>query len=189
VDQPSEYYVEDLEVLAYHEAGASVQFEPVFFGFNAWGMEENARKTLDALAAYCRQHPGVQIELNAFSDQVGNDGYNLELSQKRGQAVQQYLVQKGVLPGTLVTNARGKRLPGTLSGKGNGNASDRRVELTLKGAPTAQHLEADAFVITPLTDLRKIAEKFGVPVTQLRELNGLTGDRVEPFRPLKIKRL
>jgi outer membrane protein OmpA-like peptidoglycan-associated protein len=187
VDQPAEYYVEDLEVLAYHEAGASVQFEPVFFGFNAWVLEENARKTLDALAAYCRQHPGVQIELNAFTDQVGNDTYNLELSRKRGQAVQQYLVQKGVLPGTLVTNARGKRLPGTVAGKGN--ASDRRVELTLKGAPAAQTLEADAFVITPLTDLRKIAEKFGVPVTQLRELNGLTGDRVEPFRPLKIKRL
>ena len=185
VDQPAEYYVEDLEVLAYHEAGASVQFEPVFFGFNAWGLEENARKTLDALTAYCRQHPGVQIELNAFTDQVGNDTYNLELSRKRGQAVQQYLVQKGVLPGTLVANARGKRLPGTVAGKGN--ASDRRVELTLKGAPT-QLLEADAFVITPLTDLRKIAEKFGVPVTQLRELNGLTGDRVEPFRPLKIKR-
>jgi outer membrane protein OmpA-like peptidoglycan-associated protein len=187
VDQPAEYYVEDLEVLAYHEAGASVQFEPVFFGFNAWGLEENARKTLDALAAYCRQHPGVQIELNAFTDQVGNDTYNLELSRKRGQAVQQYLVQKGVLPGTLVTNARGKRLPGTAE-KGNANASDRCVELALKGAP-AQSLEADAFVITPLTDLLKIAEKFGVPVKQLRELNGLTGDRVEPFRLLKIKRL
>jgi outer membrane protein OmpA-like peptidoglycan-associated protein len=135
VDQPAEYYVEDLEVLAYHEAGASVQFEPVFFGFNAWTLDENARKTLDSLAAYCRQHPGVQIELNAFTDQVGNDGYNLELSRKRGLAVQQYLVQKGVLPGTLVANARGKRLPGTVAGKGNGNASDRRVELTLKGAP------------------------------------------------------
>jgi outer membrane protein OmpA-like peptidoglycan-associated protein len=189
VDEPAEYYVEDLEVLAYHEAGASVQFEPVFFGFNAWGLEETARKTLDALAAYCRQHPAVQIELNAFTDQVGNDEYNRELSRKRGEAVQQYLVQKGVPPGTLVANARGKRLPGTVAGKGNGNASDRRVELTLKGAPAGPPSEADAFVITPLTDLRKIAEKFGVPAAQLRELNGLTGDRVEPFRPLKVKRL
>jgi outer membrane protein OmpA-like peptidoglycan-associated protein len=187
VDQPAEYYVEDLEVLAYHEAAASVQFEPVFFGFNAWSLAETARKTLDALAAYCREQPGVQIELNAFTDQVGNDGYNLELSRKRGQAVQQYLVQKGVRAGTLVVNARGKRLPGTGAGNGSGNASDRRVDLTLKGVPAAQPLEADAFVITPLTDLRKIAEKFGVPVTQLRELNGLTGDRVEPLRPLKIK--
>ncbi|HEX8529072.1 MAG TPA: OmpA family protein, partial [Cytophagales bacterium] len=187
VDQPAEYYVEDLEVLAYHEAAASVQFEPVFFGFNAWGLSETARNTLDALAAYCRAHPGVQIELNAFTDQVGNDGYNLALSHRRGQAVQQYLVQKGVPAGTLVVNARGKRLPGTSVSKGSGNASDRCVELTLKGVPAAQPLAADAFVITPLTDLRKIAEKFGVPVTQLRELNGLTGDRVEPFRPLKIR--
>ncbi|MBD0259392.1 MAG: OmpA family protein, partial [Cytophagales bacterium] len=187
VDQPAEYYVEDLEVLAYHEAAASVQFEPVFFGFNAWSLAETARNTLDALAAYCREHPGVQIELNAFTDQVGNDGYNLELSRKRGQAVQQYLVQQGVRAGTLVVNAHGKRLPGTVVSKGSGNASDRRVELTLKGVPAAQPLAADAFVITPLTDLRKIAEKFGVPVTQLRELNGLTGDQVEPFRPLKIK--
>jgi len=41
--------------------------------------------------------PNVKIEMKSHTDSKGDDAYNLELSHKRAQAAEAYLVAKGVL--------------------------------------------------------------------------------------------
>ena len=43
-----------------------------------------------------KQYPSMEVELTAHTDSRGNDQYNLELSLKRAESAQRYLIQKGI---------------------------------------------------------------------------------------------
>ena len=57
---------------------------------------------------------GVSLEVIigvGYTDRIGSDAYNLTLSQKRAQAVKDYLVSKGIEPNRIYTEGKGKANP------------------------------------------------------------------------------
>jgi OOP family OmpA-OmpF porin len=57
---------------------------------------------------------GVSLEVIigvGYTDRIGPDAYNLALSQRRAQAVKDYLVSKGIEPNRIYTEGKGKANP------------------------------------------------------------------------------
>jgi peptidoglycan-associated lipoprotein len=56
-------------------------------------------------------NPTITIELMAHTDFVGSEQFNFDLSQKRAQAVVDYLIQRGINPDRLVAKGYGETWP------------------------------------------------------------------------------
>ena len=73
------------------------------------------------------------IEVVGHTDDVGDDDYNLELSQQRAQAVGSYLANAGVDPSKIIMIGAGETSPITSNATDEGRAENRRVEVMLLG--------------------------------------------------------
>ena len=81
----------------------------IYYDFNDWKIRPDAAAVLDTtIYKLLVNNPGLVIELGSHTDSRGSDDYNLELSQKRAQAVVDYLVKKGIDPGRLIARGYGE---------------------------------------------------------------------------------
>lgn len=89
-----------------------------------------SRDRLDRTAASLRQWPEVRVEVGGHTDTVADDAYNLELSQRRAEAVRAYLIHAGVSARRLEARGYGETRPIAPNDTEEGRARNRRVELT-----------------------------------------------------------
>ena len=68
----------------------------VQFGFNRAQLDDKAQTVLVQLVRELQQNPKLLIELEGYADPKGPREYNVQLSQRRVEAVRRYLVQNGV---------------------------------------------------------------------------------------------
>ena len=69
------------------------------------------------------------VSVNGHTDDVGSDAYNQRLSERRAQAVRDYLVKAGLPPEILTVTGHGKALPLVRSATDAARSKNRRVEL------------------------------------------------------------
>lgn len=68
----------------------------VHFGFDRWDLNDSAQTALLSLVRELRENPKLIVDLEGYTDSVGPQEYNVQLSQRRVEAVRRYLVEKGV---------------------------------------------------------------------------------------------
>jgi OOP family OmpA-OmpF porin len=73
------------------------------------------------------------IEVVGHTDDVGDDSYNLELSEQRALAVRDYLVNAGVDASKIVTVGAGESMPVASNTTEEGRADNRRVDVLVLG--------------------------------------------------------
>jgi OOP family OmpA-OmpF porin len=67
---------------------------------------------LDEIAEALRNNPDItNVAINGYSDRLGSKKYNLQLSQKRAEAVKDYLTSKGIDPSRMVATGKGEADP------------------------------------------------------------------------------
>jgi peptidoglycan-associated lipoprotein len=108
-------------------SAAACSLALVYFGFDARGLDDVARTTLEADASCLRQVDGRGVMLVGHTDPRGTEEYNIALSEDRAQTVGDYLSRLGIDP------ARFHFIPkGETEAVGTEDATwakDRRVEL------------------------------------------------------------
>ena len=77
------------------------------------------------------------ISVTGHTDSVGSDAYNQKLSERRAQAVQAFLIEKGVKPERIRTNGRGESAPIADNATAAGRSTNRRTEIEFQGLQTA----------------------------------------------------
>jgi outer membrane protein OmpA-like peptidoglycan-associated protein len=101
----------------------------VRFDFDKADIKPEYRDTLNRIAGILMTLKGYTINIYGYTDDVGTQAYNLQLSQRRAQAVRDFLVQAGISPTILNTKGFGKSDP-RVSGTGDqARAANRRVEI------------------------------------------------------------
>lgn len=77
-------------------ARAPVESLHVQFAFNRWELDDGAQTALVHLVRQLQQNPKLVVELEGYADSKGPREYNVQLSQRRVEAVRRHLVQKGI---------------------------------------------------------------------------------------------
>ena len=78
------------------ERGLLVTLGDVLFAFNKAELSAQAAPRLDKLASFLKQFPDRKLLIEGYTDSVGSDSYNQDLSERRAQSVRDALVQRGV---------------------------------------------------------------------------------------------
>ncbi len=68
----------------------------VNFAFDKYDLTPEAQASLNEAARIIMEHPNMKVQLLGWTDSIGTDAYNLKLSQRRADAVKNYLVAQGV---------------------------------------------------------------------------------------------
>ncbi len=79
-----------------------------FFKEGSSALDDTARATLDQQAEWLVRYPQWKIKLQGFADDPGSPDANRVLSQKRADAVRNYLVSKGVAPDRMWAKGYGR---------------------------------------------------------------------------------
>ena len=96
---------------------------------NSSKLAPNATRILGAIAETMRQSPSFSIQINGHTDSVGAASYNRALSQKRAEAVRNYLIATGIEASRLKATGLGESNPIASNDTKEGRALNRRVEI------------------------------------------------------------
>jgi OOP family OmpA-OmpF porin len=101
----------------------------VLFDFNKDTIKKNYTKDIDHMAGVMKEHSDLKLTIEGHTDNVGNAAYNKKLSQKRAEAVKNYMVKKGGIDaGRLNAVGYGQEKPVASNKTNAGRAKNRRVE-------------------------------------------------------------
>jgi outer membrane protein OmpA-like peptidoglycan-associated protein len=104
----------------------------VHFGFNKDGLTKQAKDALDQLATDVPNTKGYIITVEGGTDSVGPADYNYDLSQRRADAVIQYLASAHSIPAyKIYLIGLGKDKPVDSNKTSDGRAKNRRVDVRL----------------------------------------------------------
>jgi OOP family OmpA-OmpF porin len=108
-------------------ARSSIEFES-----NSTRMTPRSLATLDQVIDQLRQAPRTAIEIGGHTDKYGKPDYNLQLSQRRADAVRRYFTKHG-LPKQFTAVGYGASQPLSVAENRTGLQRNRRIELRVKG--------------------------------------------------------
>lgn len=94
-----------------------VLIDNIFYDFDKYSLRPESTKALDELIKLLNENPNVTIELSAHCDYKGSAEYNKTLSQKRAEAVVNYLIEHGIAKDRLSPVGYGKEKPKTIRKK------------------------------------------------------------------------
>ncbi len=106
------------------------------FKSNDATLDEEAYKSLDALALQLKKFPKVKFVINGHADNSGTDEKNMKLSQERAEVVKAYLVSQKVDIKRFSTQALGSAYPIANNEVEEGRAKNRRVEIKANNGST-----------------------------------------------------
>jgi outer membrane protein OmpA-like peptidoglycan-associated protein len=99
------------------------------FEFDKAELRAEDRELLSRIAGILMTAHDYTISVNGHTDDVGSEAYNQKLSERRAQAVRDYLVKTGLSPDILSVQGHGKSLPLVKGSSDAARAKNRRVEL------------------------------------------------------------
>jgi len=113
--------------------GLVVNMSDVLFDTGKYTLKPAAREKLAKVAGVLMAYPGLTVEVDGYTDNVGGEEVNQRLSEKRADVVQDYLLQQGVSPSSLTARGFGEGNPIASNDTSIGRQLNRRVELVLSG--------------------------------------------------------
>ena len=119
-----------------HRAGPAKQRKAItygiYFDFNQDTIKPESEAVLKEIAQAMADRPDWKLTIVGYTDNIGGDKYNLDLSQRRSASVKRALVERYHVNGShLSTAGYGDSSPIDTNDTLEGRARNRRVELTL----------------------------------------------------------
>jgi outer membrane protein OmpA-like peptidoglycan-associated protein len=107
----------------------------VLFDFNKYTLKSEAREKLAKISGILVAYPGLKLQVEGYTDNIGSEEYNQKLSEERADSVRDYLVSQSVVSDNVSAQGFGKTDPVADNSTDAGRAQNRRVELVVSGAP------------------------------------------------------
>ncbi len=101
----------------------------VAFDYKKWNIKEEFDSNLNNVVDVLQKNPDLHIRIEGHTDNIGSMKYNIDLSQKRAQAVKNYLVEKGIDASRITTEGFGFQRPIASNDTEKGRALNRRAEI------------------------------------------------------------
>jgi OmpA-OmpF porin, OOP family len=101
----------------------------VHFDFNKSNIRPGDAAVLDEAVTTLKANPNTTVNVDGYCDAIGGEEYNLKLSDRRANAVVDYLVKGGIPSSRLIPHGYGKTDFVATNDTAEGRAQNRRVEL------------------------------------------------------------
>lgn len=130
--------VEDIEAMCYPDnkpetisAGRVIDLQNVFFETDSDDLLPESEYQLHALLQILEDYPDMRIEIRGYTDNRGDDAYNLDLSERRAQSVAKWLFDKEINENRIAAKGFGKANPIDTNETDAGRARNRRVNFLI----------------------------------------------------------
>jgi len=112
----------------------SIVLDNITFEYNSYTLTATSYGELDKLVGYLSDNEQYLVEISAFTDDSGPEGYNLKLSNLRANSVLQYLQDKSINRERLAARGYGEAQPRYPNDTEENMAKNRRVEFKILGS-------------------------------------------------------
>lgn len=107
-----------------------VEVYGIYFDFDKATIRPESERAIADIAGVLQENPGWKLRIEGHTDNIGGEGYNLELSSRRAAAVKAALVDRHrISADRLTTDGLGAGKPKASNETLSGRAQNRRVEL------------------------------------------------------------
>lgn len=111
------------------DRGMVLTLGDVLFDTGKAQLKPGAMDTIDKLASFMREHEAYQLLVEGHTDSVGSEDYNLQLSERRAEAVRNALVARGLDGQRVRARGLGEDYPVADNDNAGGRQQNRRVEV------------------------------------------------------------
>jgi OOP family OmpA-OmpF porin len=111
------------------EFSTEIRLPGVQFELNSARLTPASLSVLNDAAATLDKHPEIRVEAQGHTDSSGQDSYNMSLSQRRAEAVRDYLISRGIDAGRITAKGYGETQPVGDNSTAAGRQMNRRVTL------------------------------------------------------------
>ncbi|HVR43680.1 MAG TPA: OmpA family protein [Thermoanaerobaculia bacterium] len=128
--------IEGIEVERPAEDALNVNLRnEILFDFDSASLRTASRETVRELASVLARYPDQTVSVAGHTDSVGTDVYNQGLSERRAQAVENYLVSQGVPATRIAAFGYGESRPRATNSTPDGRQLNRRVQIFIQADP------------------------------------------------------
>jgi outer membrane protein OmpA-like peptidoglycan-associated protein len=113
--------------------GLVVKMQDVLFDTGKYTLKENAREALAKISGIVISHPGLNLQVEGYTDSTGGAALNQKLSDDRANAVRDYLNKQGISGQAMTSVGYGPQFPVASNDTVAGRKLNRRVELVVSG--------------------------------------------------------
>lgn len=124
--------------------GLVVRMSDVLFATGHYQLTPDAKMALAKMAGVLLAYPGLKVEVDGYTDSTGSDEVNQTLSDKRAEAVRNFLVSQGVSPDTITSQGFGSADPVASNDSAQGRQMNRRVDMIVSGSVIGTQLNSGA---------------------------------------------
>ena len=108
--------------------GVSMILENVYFEFNEYTLDKRSLAELDQIYGYLKNNSRINVRIEGYTDNIGTEMYNKDLSTKRAMSVYNYLRDKGIVADRLSFEGYGSSKPIDSNDSEEGRKRNRRIE-------------------------------------------------------------
>lgn len=127
------------------DRGMVLTLGDVLFNSGRSELRPAAMRTVERLADFMQQRAKLSVLIEGHTDNVGEDAYNVNLSQQRADAVSSVLGARGIDSQRVRSHGLGEAYPSASNDSAGGRQQNRRVEIVFSDengqfAPSAERL-------------------------------------------------
>ena len=156
----------------------------VYFDYDKATLRAESVASLDSLVNFMNDNPSLSVEVYAFTDAKGTDAYNKALSERRAQAVKDYLVNNGVESERMLVKGMGESNPAaentTTGGEDNpvGRQLNRRTEFRIVTDVPTRRVIFNSAQPGSMDDQEK-----NLQIDENSDVDGGSDNEVDPTQP------
>ncbi len=113
--------------------GLVVNLQDVLFDTGKYSLKPNAQIALARIAGIVVSHPGLNLQIEGYTDSTGTMEFNQKLSEQRANAVRDFLLTQGINTNNMTAVGYGENYPVASNDTAAGRKLNRRVELVVSG--------------------------------------------------------
>ncbi|MDO3385861.1 OmpA family protein [Gilvimarinus sp. SDUM040013] len=113
------------------ERGLVLTLGNILFELDEAQIKPGSERTLERVATFLKEYPDREVMIEGFTDSTGDDSYNLNLSERRAESVEEHLINNGVKADRIATMGYGEAHPVASNDNSAGRLQNRRVEIVI----------------------------------------------------------
>jgi outer membrane protein OmpA-like peptidoglycan-associated protein len=109
------------------KVGESYKLNDIYFETDLYALKPESKSIIEDFKEFLSDNPKIKVTIQGFTDDVGNDDYNLALSENRAKSVYEFLITLGIDKNRLTYKGYGESMPVAPNTTAEGRAKNRRT--------------------------------------------------------------